>query len=182
MAKRTWDEAVKNGLQAYCSYIEQNNVCYLYGAKGTYLDSEATIREFMRMEPGYFSRYSDAEKAQIVKNSIGKIAYDCSGFVGWCCTGDRQYSTGQINNSVLNESLAAGPAGSILYTTYGGRGRHIGLDIGYGYCLDMAYESTDANIQVHRAGVRLYRIKDGRVAWEKSGKSNVVDYTGSSNR
>lgn len=185
MAKRTWDAAVKTALRAYTQSVYTGNFVYLYGAKGVRLDSEARIREYMQMEPVYFSRYSEAEIQQIIRNSVGpnKIAYDCSGFVGWLCTGDMQYSTGQINNADnVSSDLAAGPAGSILYTTYHGAGRHIGLDIGYGYCCDMAYESTDANIAAHRAGVRLYKISDGITAWEKTGMSRVLDYTGADAR
>ena len=103
--------------------------------------------------------------------------------MGWLCTGDCQYSTGQIANSHdKTTDLAAGPAGSILYTTYNGAGRHIGLDIGYGYCLDMAYESTDRFIKEHKAGIRLYKITDGVTKWEVTGQSNVIDYTGSDAR
>ena len=72
-----------------------------------------------------------------------------------------------------------GVAGSILYTTFGGRGRHIGLDIGYGWCLDMGYESTDAIVASGNDSVRLTRI--GETAWEKSGQTRVLDYTGASN-
>lgn len=184
MAKRTWDEAVKTALRAYTQSVYFNNFVYLYGAKGVRLDSRARIEEFFRMEPEYFNRkYSAEEKEQIIRNSLGRIAYDCSGFVGWLCTGDMQYSTGQINNADhVTSDLASGPAGSILYTTYHGAGRHIGLDIGYGYCCDMACESTDANIKAHKAGVRLYKISDGICQWEKTGQSRVLDYTGADAR
>ena len=180
---RTWDQAVKTALTAYTQSVYYDRFVYLYGAKGVRLETEQVIRDFMAMEPGYFARYSDAEKQQIIRNSIGKIAYDCSGFVGWLCTGDMQYSTGQIANCHdVTTDLKAGPAGSILYTTYHGAGRHVGIDIGYGFCCDMAYESTNENIALHRAGVRLYRIADGITAWEKSGQSNVLDYTGADAR
>ena len=180
---RKWNEAVKTALRAYTQYIYFDRFCYLYGAKGVWLDSRGIIEQFFAMEPGYFARYNEAEREQIIKNSLGKIAYDCSGFVGWLCTGDMQYSTGQINNADhVTTDLASGPAGSILYTTYHRAGRHIGLDIGYGYCCDMAAESTDANIKAHKAGVRLYKISNGICAWEKSGQSRVLDYTGADSR
>ena len=180
---RMWYEAVRTALRAYTQHIYTGAFVYLYGAKSTRLTSEAQIREYFRMEPEYFKRYSEEEKTQIIRNSLGKIAYDCSGFVGWLCTGDMQYSTGQINNcSYRTANLAKGVAGSILYTTYGGVGRHIGIDIGYGYCCDMAYESTDANIAAHKAGVRLYKIGDGITPWEISGQSKALDYTGADAR
>lgn len=177
---RTWDTAVKNALRAY---TQRDKYVYLYGAKGTKLNTRADIEYFFKAEPAYFARYSAAEKEQIIKNSLGKIAYDCSGFVGWLCTGDKQYSTGQFNNNTFKtKDLVAGVAGSCLYTTYGGRGRHIGIDIGYGYCCDMAYESTDANIAAGKAGIRLYKISDGICAWEWSFRSRLIDYAGSDAR
>lgn len=180
---RRWDEAIKTALTAHSQSYRYGNFCYLYGAKGVKLDSRAKIEQYFAMEPAYFSKYNDEEKEQIIRNSLGKIAYDCSGFVGWLCTGDMQYSTGQIANcSYRTTDLASGVAGSILYTTYGGRGRHIGLDIGYGFCCDMACESTDANIKAGKAGVRFYKINDGTCAWEVSGMSNVLDYTGADAR
>lgn len=158
--------------------------CYLYGAKGEKITTRAQVENYFRMEPSYYARYSAAEKEQIIKNSIGRIAYDCSGFVG-TCTWDHQYSGGQIANAHDIQTTAAGmssnPAGSILFTTYGGRGRHIGIDVDHGWCCDMAYESTDANVRSGKAGIRLYRInQDGYnmrwTPWEKSGMSNVLQY------
>lgn len=181
MAKRTWDAAVKTALRAYTQSVYASNFVYLYGAKGVRLTSRDVIEQYFAMEPAYFARYNAEEREQIIRNSVGpnKIAYDCSGFVGWLCTGDMQYSTGQIRNcSYVTGDLAKGVAGSILYTTYGGAGRHIGLDVGFGYCCDMAYESTDKFITQHKAGIRFYKIKDGITPWEISGKSNVIDYTG----
>ena len=106
------------------------------------------------------------------------MGYDCSGFTGFC-TGDRQWSTGQINNCSVITTPEKGTEGSLLYTTFGGTGRHIGLDIGCGFCLDMGYESTDNNVLLKRDSVRLTRISE--TAWEKSGQTKVMDYTGATN-
>ena len=156
----------------------RDSYAYFYGAKGVVL-TDATMEALWKAEPAYFAKYNAQQKAQIFRNSRGKVGYDCSGFVGWVCTGDHQYSTGQINNCKLVTTPALGVAGSILYTTFGGRGRHIGLDIGYGWCLDMGYESTDAIVASGNDSVRLTRI--GETAWEKSGQTRVLDYTGASN-
>jgi hypothetical protein len=179
MANRTWDTAIKNGLRAY---TQRDKYVYFYGAKGQTL-TKKTMDSLWAASPDYFKRYSAAEKEQIYRNSYGKIGYDCSGFVGWVCTGDKQYSTGQYNNtSFKTQDLVAGVAGSILYTTYSGAGRHIGIDMGYGYCMDMAYESTEANVAEGKAGIRLYKISDNVIPWEWSCKSKVIDYTGADNR
>lgn len=159
--------------------------CYLYGAKGTKINSRVDVEYFFKTEPAYYSRYTKEQKEQIIRNSIGRTAYDCSGFVGWACTGDHQYSAGQIANAHDVKTDAAGmasnPYGSILFTTYNGHGRHIGLDIDHGWCADMAYESTDANVRSGKAGIRLYRINQDEfnmrwTPWEKSGMSNVLQY------
>lgn len=166
-------------------YVAPYPYCYLYGAKGKFISDIQTVIEIFKAEPEYFKRYSEIEKEQIIRNSIGRTAYDCSGFVGWACTGDKRYSTGQIENShnvKTNQSgFISNPGGSILYTTYGGKGRHIGLDCDHGWCIDMAYESTDKNCDEGKAGIRLYRIIPDRfnmawTPWEKSGMSNVVKY------
>lgn len=172
--------------------------CYIYGAKAAagwdpttkspsdqnFIRTRADVERYFAAEPAYFARYSAAEKEQIIKNSIGRWAFDCSGFVG-TCTGDHQYSAGQIANAhsvkTTPDGFASNPYGSILFTTYGGRGRHIGIDADHGWCEDMAYESTDANVRSGKAGIRKYRINQDTynrkwTAWEKSGLSNVLQY------
>ena len=131
MAIRYWDDVVDRAIMAY----ESHDYVYLYGAKNVRLTSEAQIRDYFKREPAYFSRYTEAEKAQIIRNSLGHMAADCSGFTGWVCTGDQQYSIGQINNCSKYNSLQAGPTGSIIFTTWAGQGRHIGLDVGNGLAM-----------------------------------------------
>lgn len=177
MAKRPWNNVIDRAIEAYKS----GEYVYLYGAKNVRLTSEAQIRQYFKQEPNYFKRYTEEEKAQIVRNSLGKIADDCSGFTGWTCTGDQQYSIGQINNCYKYNSLAAGPTASLLFTTWAGQGRHIGLDVGgtgtgTGLCMHMGWESTDKNIREGRAGIIFEPIANR--AWERSGQSNCVDYTG----
>ena len=171
MAKRMWNEAVDRGINA----CRSGKYVYFYGAKDIVLTKDL-MDYYWNASPSYFKRYNSEEKAQIYRNSIGRKAVDCSGFTGWVCTGDKQYSIGQINNCYKYNSLAAGPTGSLLFTSWGGTGRHIGLDIGNGYCLQAGYESTDKNIALGRAGIYLSPIS--ATAWEKSGQSNVIDYTG----
>lgn len=168
-------QAIKRGLDAYRN---RDKYAYFYGAKGQVL-TDAVMDALINAEKAYFSKYTAEQIRQIKNNSRGKIGYDCSGFVGWHCTGDKRWSTGQIENCSKITSIRDGVAGSIVYTTFGGRGRHIGLDIGYGYCLDMGYESTDAIVASNNHSVRLTRLAE--TAWEKSGQSRVLDYTGASN-
>ena len=167
--------AIKRGLDAYRF---RDKYAYFYGAKGQLL-TDQVMDNLINAEKAYFSKYSPEQIQQIKRNSRGKIGYDCSGFVGWICTGDKQWSTGQINNCSKITTIRDGVAGSIVYTTFGGKGRHIGLDIGYGYCLDMGYESTDAVVAANNHSVRLTRLAE--TAWEKSGQSRLLDYSGATN-
>ena len=172
--KRKWSEAIDRGIEAYRS----GEYVYLYGAKNVRLTSEAQIRQYFAAEKAYFSsRYSADELDQIVRNSIGHMAVDCSGLTGWVCTGDKQYSIGQINNCSKYSTLYGGKSGSIVFTTFGGQGRHIGIDVSCGLILHAGYESTDKNIREGRAGILLEPISAR--AWERSGESNVIDYAGS---
>lgn len=170
MAKRKWNEAVDRGIEAYRS----GQYVYFYGAKDVIL-TDATMTALIRAESAYFSRYTAEELEQIRRNSRNRRGIDCSAFTA-LCTGDKQWSVGQINNCSKYNSLAAGPPGSILFTTWNGRGRHIGLDAGNGFTLQAGWESTDKAILEGRAGIIFSRISD--TAWEKSGESNFVDYTG----
>lgn len=172
---QSFTEAIKNGLNAY---RHRDEYAYFYGAKCVVL-TDPVMDALIAAEPNYFKKYTPEQIAQIKRNSRGKIGIDCSAFTGWICTGDRQYSTGQINNCSKITTPREGVAGSLLYTTFGGRGRHISLDIGYGYCLDTGYESTDAVVASNNHSIRLTRIAE--TAWEKSGQSRVLDYTGATN-
>ena len=177
MEKRPWKEVIDRAVAAY----RTKDYVYIYGAKHVKLTSADQIREYFQREPQYYSRYSLAEKDQIIRNSLGHWADDCSGWTGWECTGDEQYSIGQINNCSQYNTLAGGPTASIIFTTWGGQGRHIGLDVGgtgtgIGLCMHMGWESTDKAIAEGRAGILFEPISYR--AWEKSGMSNVVDYFG----
>lgn len=172
MAKRNWKEVIANLEAAFRS----GDYVYIYGAKNVRLKTENQIRQFFTQEPAYFARYSEAEKQQIIRNSIGHMADDCSGLTGWVGTGDRQWSWGQIQNCYKYNSLAAGPTASVLFTTFGGQGRHAGIDAGNGWCYHIGAESTDANIRAGKAGILFEPI--GNRPWERSGQSNAVDYAG----
>ena len=168
-------KAIQRGLNAYRN---RDAYTYFFGAKGQVL-TRKVMDQLWAAEQAYFSKYSIYEKEQIYRNSEGKIGGDCSWFTGWICTGDRQWSYGQISNCSIITTPREGVAGSLLFTTFGGRGRHIGLDIGYGWALDTGYESTDIVVARNDQSIRLTRISE--TAWEKSGRSRLLDYTGATN-
>lgn len=146
-------------------FYERHKYAYFYGAKGQRL-TDATMDALIASEKNYFSRYSATELAQIKNYSRGKIGYDCSGFLS-AITGQSNYSTGFYNESLNKTTPTLGTEGNLLYTTFGGTGRHIGLDIGYGYFLHMRKEGNT---------VEFGKVSD--YAWEKSGQIRGVDYTG----
>lgn len=185
--KRKWSEAVDIGL-ALC---KRKDIVYFYGAKGWIWNEKTKAWDpqiltdplmdyFISAAPEHFAKYSKEEMEQIRRNSRGRIGIDCSGTTGWC-TGDRQWSVGQWGNVCKYNSLKDGPAGSLLFTTWGGKGRHIGLDVGgtgdgKGYCIQAGWEATDAKMREGKAGVFISPIAE--TAWEQSGQTTFVDYSG----
>ena len=144
-------------------YSKREDFAYMYGAKGCVL-TDATIKALMAAEPAYFSQYTPAELQQIYDFSIGKIGIDCSGFIN-LLTGQSNWSTGYWSESVNKTSPAAGTWGNLLYTTFGGTGRHVGIDIGEGRFLHAPKE--------------MHTIEMGMIskyAWEGSGQIAGVSY------
>lgn len=191
---KTWDEVIKRALYAY---THQSSYAYFYGAKGQILTDDV-MNALIACEPNYFKKYSKAQIEQIKKNSRGRIGFDCSGFIGNYCLGVAGYSTALIEAcNPKTTDLYADVAGSLLYTTRGGTSRHIGLDCGFGYCIDMACESTDEAVQramMFRAGtiksaqgcagVRYYKMNETNpvTPWEIAGQSIYVSYEGADSR
>ena len=167
---KRWDEVVKDALEMH---LHKDRFCYFYGAKGVGPLTDAQMEALWAAEPGYFSKYSAAQKRAIFDFSRGKIAYDCSGFTAKL-TGDMSYSVAQIGHCTNKKSdMALGEAGSLIFTTFGGKGRHIGVDIGYGYYLHFTREGESCE---------LGRFIEGTTPWEVSGLCPLVDYTGATNR
>lgn len=170
MAK-SWFQVCKDAIQMY---LDRDKYAYFYGAKGQKL-TKSTMDYLWAAEPEHFKKYTPAEREQIYKNSIGKIGYDCSGFVNKV-TGETGYSIEIYNKRTVETTITDGLAGQFLFTTWGGKGRHIGIDIGLGFQLDMGWESTDLNVAKKKDSVRLARVKD--VEWEHSFQTAAVNYNG----
>ena len=171
MAK-SWFQVVKDALQMY---KDRDKYAYFYGAKNGVILTQKVMENLWNAEPEYFKKYTADEKKQIFKNSLGKQGYDCSGFVTKV-TGETGYSKTIYAKRTKETTLAQGVAGQFLYTTFGGTGRHIGIDAGLGFTLDMGNESTDAIVAQHRDSVRLLNIGD--LAWEHSFQTAAVNYNG----
>lgn len=177
MAKR-YEGVLSDLINAYRS----GQYRYFYGAKDIVL-TDSTMHYLMyedKETSKFFTKYSETEKAQIVKNSRNFRGVDCSATSGWIGTGDKQWSTGQINNCSLHCAPAAAKPGYLLYTTYGGSGRHIGIYLskvdGVSYAIQAGWESTDYNLKLGRANIIITKLED--TPWEIAGASREVDYTG----
>lgn len=175
MAKKRWEGVLSDLINAYKS----GQYRYFYGAKDDVL-SEYTMNELIKHSADYFSRYTSAQIEQIKKRCLNARGVDCSGLTGWKGTGDKQWSTGQASNcSEYCAPMQAKP-GYILYTTWGGTGRHIGICLGRCdgvlYAIQAGWEPTDYNVELGRANIIITRVAD--TAWETAGASNAVDYTG----
>lgn len=181
MEKReNWKSAV---LKAQWAFQHRNKFCYIYGAKGQKITSREIFERLWNAEPEYFKKYTPEEKEEIFRNSYGKFAYDCSGFVSYFCYPTlKTYSTGLYNQRAKeHEDWMKSTAGSMLYTTFKGTGRHIGIDGGNGYFFDMGVESTNKNVQAGIDSVRCRPFSIFPNYWEHCFEHKDVDYSFTTN-
>jgi len=159
---KTWDAVIKKALTMYC---HRNEYAYFYGAKGEIL-TEGVMNYLIRAYPEHFKRYTQIQLQQIRNFSLGKIGYDCSGFL--TAVSDIQGSSSMIFSGCdhVTDNLAAGPAGSILY-----RPGHIGLDVGFGMYVHMP-----------REGESIVFGKISEYVWEWSGQHREINMEGSDSR
>lgn len=158
----TYYELIQNALSVL-QY--KDRYCYFYGAKGQVL-TDAVMDALIGAELAYFSQYTKEQIAAIKNYSRGKIGLDCSGFITYI-SGLSGYSVSLYERCPVKTTPSAGVEGSLLFTTKGGVGRHVGLDIGYGFFLHFPKEMRTCE---------LGRIKD--YVWEKSGQLEGINYKG----
>ena len=154
-------DVIANAVRAWES---REKYIYFYGAKG-YILTPDMMDSLIQAEPDYFARYSPEDLKAIKARSLYKIGIDCSGFIN-LVSGQYNYSTGYIAEALNLTTPDKGTWGNILYTTFGGTGRHIGLDIGAGRFM---------HIGTMGRTLEMGLIRD--FAWEKSGQIRNVDYT-----
>lgn len=140
------DKNVEYIARARQLYAEKSDIAYLYGAKGQRC-TEAVFESLWAAEPEYFKKYTAKQKADIKAFCVGKRVMDCSGFINEC-VGQFNYSTGYWSKATDKTTPEKGLDGNILYTTFGGKGRHIGLDIGHGFFIHCPSEGKTLEIGV----------------------------------
>lgn len=166
--------------RAFQFYHRRDNYVYLYGAKGKIVTPRLCL-DLFEAYPEHYKKYTDKEKQEIIQNSIGKIAFDCSGFVCACYNWLPQSYSTQLYSQASKEydSYKDSRAGCMLYTTFNNTGRHIGLDVGSGMFMHMGNESTKYNIMAGVDSVRLQWFTNTNPNyWEHYFEHSKVDYTG----
>ena len=141
-------KVIQNALDMLAS---RDTIAYLYGGDG----SICTETYWKRWIARYPNRIPEAEQEKIHDFTIGKRVYDCSQLVITCCGAPDMTSKRIIDMcNPVTEDLAAGVEGSILW-----KPGHVGIDIGYGYAIDIPTEGQT---------VRIRPISVG--GWKKSGQ------------
>ena len=155
-----WADVIGNALAIF---QQRDNYCYFYGAKGQILTDDV-MTALIAAEPSYFAQYSKTKLQEIIDWSKGKVGIDCSGFINLCCH-QVNWSTGYWQESLNKTTPRLGTWGNLLYTTHGGKGRHVGLDVGEGKFLHSPKEMRS---------IELGLIKE--YDWEGSGQIKGVNY------
>lgn len=158
---KTWDEVIKEALKMY---VHRDQYAYLYGTDGE-TGSDALVE---KMVAAYPSHFSGVDISALKDDVRGKTCFDCSGWLHTLFGAPDCSSSGCINDcSYTTNDLVSGVAGSVLW-----KQGHVGLDIGYGFCLDIPTEF---------ATIRLQKISEYN--WTKSGRwEKYCDYDGATNR
>lgn len=156
----TFEDVKKRALQLYA---HRDEFAYLYGTDGQIATEELIERQFKKY-PGHFAT---RDLNAIREYTLGKVVFDCSGFIHTIFDAPDKTSLGIITDcSDVSTDLAAGVEGSVLF-----KPGHVGLDIGAGVFIDTATECDTFRLKI----IREYD-------WVKSGKwIHYADYTGATN-
>ena len=84
----SWFQVCKKAIDMH---LHRDLYCYIYGAKGELMSSEQRVWDFINAYPDHYKKFTSSELSEIVKNSVGRTAFDCSGFVDYV-TGETGYS------------------------------------------------------------------------------------------
>lgn len=163
----------------YWLLARKDMVCYLWGAKGK-LDAngypqpytEAEIRAIIANdEEGYFTRnYTASDREEIVQNSKNRYCFDCSGLVCFL-TGETGYSREIYAKRTIEWSQNDAPECAFIFTDYDNPSkRHIFLDAGQGYTIQVCKESCSKNRNTShgdKTGLLLQTYDEWFKMWDK---------------
>lgn len=150
---------------AYKVYVQRENYAYFYGAKNVVL-TDSVMRDLVSAYwDEHFSRYDNKQLEVISNYSRGKIGLDCSGLI--TLISGIYGSSGQLFDACTKKtSIVDGKAGSLVW-----RPGHVGIDIGYGYCMHIPSEMHTLEI-----------AKLQTIGFEKSGELPGYDYSEAINK
>lgn len=155
-------------------YNEREKYAYLYGAKGE-MGTEEFIRNKFKQYPSYFSKYTKEQLEEIVKYSLGKQLFDCSGFVCYCASIPDVYS-GKLLEEGTNKTknMKDGKAGWLCY-----KKGHVGIDRGDGTFLHI-YKEMNTIEPVRFADYNWTdqcRLKGVEYSYEDAQQPDTVTHT-----
>ena len=178
MAKKHWYHVVRDSRLVY---KHRERFAYVWGANGecpkNYEEAKALVERCWRMNPEHFQQFvieAGHTKEELIEHIIGKICFDCSGFV--CAV--TQYEGSIYDMRVLRDYNSTSLRSAFLYPTtpndglWGGilwKNGHVAVDGGNGFAYDFGAEFVD---------VREYRFVDADTptVFTTSGQLPWVDY------
>ena len=141
-------------------YEHRDDIAYFFGAKWVIL-TDAVMDYLIEQENWYFKRYDEKQLKAIKEWSRGKVGADCSAYI--CKSiGCDMISSAQLWARCNNKTgVKECKAGSLLRYP-----DHIGLDIGYGYCLHIGKELESIRLE-----------KNDKLGWIGGGEFDLLDYS-----
>lgn len=176
----TWDEVIRNAMWLY---YNRDDITYCLGCSGEVAGRDKNVENQFKYYygsnewkykigasiPGWAATdTADQAWNKWLNIHKGKMTFDCSGFIDWCIgfQGIHKYSSWDFGNMTNAGTPSSGPAGGVLF-----KQGHVGLDIGYGYNLEIgAYGHT---IELNKISLRDFK---------SSRFITGIDYVGSDGR
>lgn len=135
----TYYEVIKKALYMF---YHRDEYAYFYGAKGQVLTDEV-MNTLISLEPAYFQSIQHRNLQLIKLSRVVKsdLIVAASYLPLWVCkiTALDTIMMGQKNNTAFRHRRKR------VVFIFGGKGRHVGIDIGYGFFLHMPKRDTQLN-------------------------------------
>lgn len=149
--------------KALMMFNDRDQYRYVYGANGEVM-TDRRLDELWDRYSYHFDALGCTRQA--LKDHVrGKKCFDCSSFINYVTEADKDYYSASLWASCEKRTTPrAGVAGSLLY-----KPGHVGLDIGYGLCLEFVGEFKDMQMN----------YITGR-GFDGSGELSWVSYAGAS--
>lgn len=123
--------------KALMMFNDREKYRYMFGANGEVM-TDARVDQLWDTYSYHYNTIGCTRQA--LKDYVrGKKCFDCSSFINYVTEADKDYYSGSLWASCKTRTTPrAGVAGSLLY-----KPGHVGLDIGYGLCLEFVNEFKD---------------------------------------